>query len=923
MAVSLAQGMKQYREADPRYFVLFLLVAYNLLGITILGFNRNINQILLTCAAAMLMQVVMDKIFLKKIVFPISALITALGLSILVNYGHSWYYPLVPVFFAIGSKFFFTLKGRHVFNPGLMGVALSLLITNEFITAAPAYQWNGIENMSLFLAMPAILLFMPKVNRHYLVLSFLGVFTLQIILRSILIKHYLPFNTLFFGTISSPAFFLFTFFMITDPPTTPSDRKEQVKVGALIALFDLFYHLFKSYHTFFYAGLTMGAIRLIQGHYRESKNFGGLRPYINTFFFQSKHYQRVFGLLSIMGLAFLLHEGVVKDSFSLVKPGFTFKQHGIQTTNLDFKKGELLESVDPRVAHMGKWILAITDGIAVGDINQDGLLDILMNNAHKSAEDRNALFLNQGNFKFQRLEMKELSQKASDFKKYGVPANSMFVDYDGDGDLDIYITYAFGQEGSSRLFQNQLTESGKLNFLDKTKELGLHKFSNSATANWFDFNRDGKLDLISGNTIRTHLPDYTDPTPLNLFELPKEEFEGDIRMYDFMHESWHMANNGAENFIFLNQGNHFKQLDPKSLGMPETRWTMAIATADFNKDGYTDLYAANDFGADDLYLNLKGKGFKNIKGETFGTIGKDTYKGMNATIADFDRNGWMDVYISNVHHALQAEGSLLWQFYPNSKDQFIPQIKDQATYTGALNENRFGWGGGVGDFNNDGWVDLTQANGMVDNKFDKTSEDCPDFWYINEKIARSPPSIHKYIHNWGDIRGTCIHGYEKNRLYLNRGTKKSPQFKDIADQIGMGQKANFRGMAVADFNNDGAMDLIVTSLYRNPLVFENELKEAKKNQWIGLSLESQNEQCNREAAGSRVIVHYFDRDGAQQRLVQEKVIVNGFSAQSDPRIHFGLGPDIKLKDIEILWCGKISKTYKNLSPNQYHKIKLL
>ena len=77
-----------------------------------------------------------------------------------------------------------------------------------------------------------------------------------------------------------------------------------------------------------------------------------------------------------------------------------------------------------------------------------------------------------------------------------------------------------------------------------------------------------------------------------------------------------------------------------------------IGTADFNQDGYTDIYVANDFGADDLYFNDKGRTFKNIKGKIFGSIGRDTYKGMNATIADLDRDGNTDIYISNVHQPM-------------------------------------------------------------------------------------------------------------------------------------------------------------------------------------------------------------------------------------------------------------------------------
>lgn len=923
--IAIPASFKDYyfNRLDARYVVTAILLAYNILGITVLGFNRSIGQVSVTVIAGVLLHTFYDYVFKKKLDFNISAVTTALGMCILVNYGHSLLYPLVPIFFGISSKYFFTFKGKHTFNPGMMGVTLSLILASDFISSAPAYQWNGIGAMALFVVMPALLFFMPKINRTWLVGSFLLVFTLQITLRSILIRHYLPFNTLFFGTITSPSFFLFTFFMITDPATTPNDKRQQIIVGVSLALLDLVYHLFSSYHTFFFAALTLGSFRFLQFHFKEARTDVSFSHYFKSRFWESGYYKRFFTILALGFGGFFSYQVIGKDALFKPDIGFHMELQATDKTHMDFKKGELLDVVDPRVQHMGKWLLAISDGIAVGDFDNDGLVDVFFTNAHKSAADRNALFKNMGDFHFERVPSPALSEVASDIKKYGVNSNAMFVDYDNDGDLDLFITNAFGSEGTSRLFCNQLEETGKAVFINCTDKLGLNKFTNSATANWFDMNRDGKLDLIEGNTIATHLPDYKTPTKLDLFALPKAEYEGDKRMYNFMHESWHRAENGGENYLFLQKPDGgFEFMDPKKIGMPETKWTMAIGSADFNQDGWVDLYMANDFGADDFYYNHEGKFFENHKGAMFGTIGKDTYKGMNATVADFDNNGMMDIQISNVHHQLQAEGNLLWYFYYNMKDPFHPEIKDQATYAGALNENRFGWGAAAADFNNDGWVDLTQANGMVDDAYDKKFEKCPDYWYINEKIARSSPEIHKYINNWGDIRGACIHGNEKNRMYMNRGMEKKPQFIDVAEYIGMTQTGNWRGMAAADFDNDGHMDLIASSLYRNPLVFRNvpDAVYNKTHHWIGLSLESLAPSCNRMAIGSKIKVHSTDATGKVTEQYFETTLVNGFSAQHDPRVHVGLGKNDKLVSVSINWCSGKTIEYTDLKIDQYNKV---
>jgi Na+-translocating ferredoxin:NAD+ oxidoreductase RnfD subunit len=915
---------KFYFDIDSKYVVPFILLTYNILGLTILGFNRSWSQILLTVLVGVFLHLFFDYLFKKKCEFNVSAVTTSLGLCILINYGHSLIYPIIPIFLAISSKYIFNFKGRHTYNPAMFGVAASLLLAPEFISSSPAYQWNGAGSMAIVIVMSALIFFMPKINRGWLVGSFLFVFTLQILLRSILIKHYLPFNTLFFGTITSPSFFLFTFFMITDPMTSPNDKKQQIIVGVSLALLDLIFHLISSYHTFFYAAFTLGTIRLTWFHFKEAKSVGFLK-YFSTRFYQSGYYRKLATILFIMFGSYYSYNAFAIDKLNRPDIGFTFEEISSSQTGFHFQRGDVLDQVDERVQHMGKWILAITDGVAVGDYDQDGLVDVFFTNGHKSTSERNSLFKNLGNFKFEKVESPVLSLYGSDVKKFGIPANAMFVDYDNDTDLDLFITYAFGREGTSRMFKNLFIETGKTEFKNVTDELNLNKFTNAATANFFDMNNDGFLDLIVGNTIATHLPDYQTPVTLDLFQLPKEEYQGDKRPYNFMHASWHRAENGSMNDLYLQKADKtFELTDSKKMGMPETKWTMAIGTSDFNQDGFIDLYMANDFGADDLYYNKHGEKFESFRGTFFGEVGKDTYKGMNATVADFDNNGMSDIHISNVHHQLQAEGNLLYYFFPQNGSKF-PKIEDRATHSGALNENRFGWGAAAADFNNDGWIDLAQANGMVDDLIDKKYDSCPDFWYINEKIARSSPDVHRYISNWGDIRGTCIHGFEHNRLYLNRGLNKRPQFLDVAQYVGMNHKANFRGMASADFDNDGRIDLIVSSLYRDPIVLKNKAinqdLEHPQN-WIGLNLQSKNPLCNQMALGSKIWVTLEDNKNDSRTLYLETNLINGFSAQHDQRIHVGIADSKIIKEVKIAWCGQenFMKSYTNINMNQYNSL---
>lgn len=918
----------RFLDLDPRIPVAGILFTYLLLGLTVLGFNRSPVQALTTTLSCAAFEIFLAWLFsklqagskVKALQFPLSAMITSFSLSFLLNYSHDFFLLFVPVFFAIGSKYLLTLKGKHAFNPAMIGVSMSLLFSQELITAAPAYQWNGIAMMSIFVLLLGLIFVLPKVHRHWLVISFLSFFTLQTALRAFIMRHHLPFETLFLGTLSSPSFMIFTFFMITDPPTSPPDRKGQIWVGFWLATIDLALHLRQSYYTFFYAALIVSSFRFLLAHFRRAREVG-LQKYFIDNFYLSGYFKRplVLGALFLTGGS--VYAGFIRPHLAFENLNWKFEHLDSKKTGLDADKyGGLYEELDPRIQHVAKWILSVGDAVAVADVDNDGYPDIFLTNMVKEKDKRAALYLNKKDDTYQRVALPALDAYLSEPAIHGVISNAIFADYDNDGDQDLLLTVGFGHP---ILLKNMLSETGQLSFVDVSAEVGLDKlYTNSLSATFADFNKDGLLDILILNVWPEHLPDYPEPQQLNLFHLPKPEYAGDERMFNFMHDSWHMSNNGGLNLLLLQTPSHqFALQDSKAWGLPETRWSLAVGVADFNQDGWPDIYIANDFGPDDLYYNHNGQSFENIKGSIFGSIGRDTYKGMNVSVADFDRSGWLGVYVSNVHHAFQAEGSLLWQFSPGQKS-FYPNVTEVASAKSILNENRFGWGGVAADFDNDGWIDVAQANGMVDDKIDKKSESCPDYWYVNEKVARSPPAIHRYANKWGDLRGYCIYGNEQNRVYMNRGPGSKPQFVDAASGLGVTELTNSRGVAAADFNNRGRMDLVLTHQFAEPTYYKNVFLGSvdQENTWIGIELESLVEGCNREAIGSRVQLDVEKTNGERFTLKQESQAVSGFSAQSDKRLHFGLGSKVKSVSARILWCLNQEKTYENLPVNRYSKI---
>lgn len=894
---------------DPRLAVAAILGTYVLLGMTVLGFNRSPLQVCTTVAAAVLLDMVFHRIFRPQEppLFPFSALITGLGLSILVNYAHGLWLAAMPAFFAISSKYVFTWRGRHLYNPALFGVVASLLLTDGLISDSPAYQWGGSYAIAAFIVTLA-LFFVFRIQRFALIGSFLLFYAISLCVRAWFTRWHMPMETWFLGTLTSPPFYLFTFFMVTDPQTSPATRRGQVLLAFCIVTVDFLLHLRETLSTLFYAAFLCASLRLLWTHGQAIRDgVGALRVRL------AFSYRR-WAMVGCMGAAAWLgvHGLLATDSDFL--PDFEFKEIIAEQVGISSRPGQVLHSVDPRIAHIAKWVLSVGDAVAVADVDNDGLQDIFLTYPLKDGRDRAALYRNLGNYQFERVAIPALDGIFDHPEIHGLPSGAIFFDYDNDGDQDLLILVGYGKV---RLLRNRLVEDGRLSFVDVSDAMGLGDYGISVAANVADFGHSGKLDVVIGNALNPLLPDYAKPTPFNIFKLPQPEYPGDRRMFNFMHRNWHSANNGGGIILFRNQGGRFEKADAQALGLAgEKRWTTAIGAADLNGDGWPDLYAANDFGPDQLLINQRDGTFAMVKGNVAGEIGRDTYKGMNVSVADFDGSGRPGIYVSNVHEKLQAEGSLLWM--NSGKGDTASSWVDQAMQKNMLNEKRFGWGAAAGDVDLDGRVDILQANGMVDNAYDKIYPDCPDYWYWNDKIALTRPDVHGYADRWADLRGRCIFPFERNRVELNRGR----YFVDVAQRVGWGKQGNSRGIALVDLDNRGRLDVLVTHQFAPVSIYRNQpIAGAAPKSWIGLSLAGDGHSCNRDAIGTRVDIEYTSQ-GTLHKQWREVLAANGFSAQGDRRLLFGLGDYRGVVNLSIHWCGAPTPQKLTLEPGRYHALKI-
>lgn len=322
-------------------------------------------------------------------------------------------------------------------------------------------------------------------------------------------------------------------------------------------------------------------------------------------------------------------------------------------------------------------------GAAAGDIDQDGFVDLVV-----SGLDRNYIYLNQGG------SFEERS------RELGIPAAPratapLLVDYDNDGDLDLFLAAV----GDQMLFQNRLKPDGALNFIDVSQESGAALPAIGFSAAAADVNGDGWPDIYV--------------TSYNRYGV-------------VMPNSWHQATNGTPNLLFLNQKNGTFKEAGEEWGVRDRRWGYAAQFADVNGDGRQDLYVANDFGENALYIN-QGGSFQDRAAE-WGVL--DPGNGMGVSFGDYNNDGRLDLHVTNMSST--AGKRILDRLFPEAggADNVLKKLAGGNSLFQGRPDGRFtnvtqevgpfaagwAWGGVFIDFDNDGWQDLYSPNGFISGK---------------------------------------------------------------------------------------------------------------------------------------------------------------------------------------------------------------
>jgi len=523
------------------------------------------------------------------------------------------------------------------------------------------------------------------------------------------------------------------------------------------------------------------------------------------------------------------------------------------TSGIDFVHQQ--PTLDSKVSHIAAHIAALGACVSVADVNNDGWPDLYFTSSRFGTS--NALYINQKDGTFRDVAA-AAGVGAVNRAGEGVSMGAVWGDYDNDGFEDLLV-YKWGYP---QLFHNL----GNGQFEDVTAQSGLRTWMNSNGAVWLDFDRDGLLDLYITGYFRSDIDFWH------------------LKTTRIMQSSWEFASNGGKNLLFKNLGHgHFKDVTD-SLGVGSTRWTLAATAADFNDDGWPDLYLANDYGPEELFLNREGKRFELARAG----LEDDSKSGMAVAVGDVYNRGEHDVFVTNI-----SEKGFLFQGN-NLRLNFLQQLgRFDEVATGVVADAGWAWGAQFGDLNNDGLLDLVVANGFI------SADSGREYWYAMSKIAGAQGNIFEDAKNWPAIGSASLSGYERSRVLLNRGPGG---FVDVAEEAGVTDRLDGRAVAMADLFNRGVLDVVIANEKDRPLLYRNATGVAH---WIELKLVGT--RSNRSAIGAEVTAEIGP--GRQRQVVDGG---SGFCSQNDRRLHFGLGTQ-RLGRVTIRWPSGTEQVVNGLT----------